>query len=176
MSGDMVGSLQEHGRWTTHEWIYYVSDDATCFRENKNEGNRGRKFREINQGSFLRKWHWTRDSRRRESDWSKTGVTGWLCLCWEEQCWAAGCGGPGPRPGKRCRCQWITQEGRGGLAPGGAGVLKSSRALSAFWRESQHNSPADWKWSVKQHNDSRFCDPSKYRNGGTSQGQGKDSG
>lgn len=72
----MVGSLQEHGGWATHKWIDYVSDDATCFRENKNEGNRGCKFREINQRSFLRKWHWTRDSRRRESDRGKTGVTG----------------------------------------------------------------------------------------------------
>lgn len=68
-------------------------------------------------------------------DWSPRG----LCLCWEEQCWTAGCGGPGPRPGKGCRCQWITQEGRGGLVPLGAGVVKSSRALRAFWRECQHD-------------------------------------
>lgn len=69
-----------------------------CFRENKDEGKRSCKFREINQGRFLRKW--TRDSRRRESDRGKSGVTGWLCLWWEEQRWAAGCGKPGPRRGK----------------------------------------------------------------------------
>ena len=94
------------------------------------------------------------------------------CLCWEEQCWTAGCGGPGPRPGKGCRCQWITQEGPGGLVPGGAG-MKGSRALRAFWRECQHDSPADWEWSVKQYNDSKFCGPSKYRMQAPHRGRGK---